>query len=302
MSFRKGLLELPDPREVEALVGFVPAGRRTLHEWPLSCVELISSEPFGGEEAERGADYRILKSQLARASAEGAFYRYAKKIGGHPLLLDLPECGEKAGSAGAKSAGGTEWLVLPYCPGKAEDWTALSNEALRARVRELSASFRPLDGAPVFIDWTDRGRFLEDLEADLAALVSGGGEDPDLLTGEERDELFRRIERDAAVCWSEEIPVGLLHGDLKGDNLLVSGPGGSNVKVIDWQRPMRAPLPLEEELSLLLTRPESRSSGSFHRLACAAEAHWYAWAWRTCLPWPFVRANAVKYARMCLRG
>ncbi|MBQ3860317.1 MAG: hypothetical protein II779_07300, partial [Clostridia bacterium] len=66
--------------------------------------------------------------------------------------------------------------------------------------------------------------------------------------------------------------------------------------------PMRAPLPLEEELSLLLTRPESRSSGPFHRLACAAEAHWYAWAWRTCLPWPFVRMTAVKYARMCLRG
>ena len=172
----------------------------------------------------------------------------------------------------------------------------------QARVRELSASFQLLDGAPVFIDWTDRERFLEDLEADLAALVSGGGEDPDLLTGEERDELFYRIEGDAAVCWAEEIPVGLLHGDLKGDNLLVSGPGGSGVKVIDWQRPMRAPLPLEEELSLLLTRPEIPSSGPFHRLACAAEVHWYAWAWRTCLPWPFVRMTAVKYARMCLRG
>ena len=88
MSFRKGLLELPDSREVEALVGFVPAGRRTLHEWPLSCVELISSEPFGGEEAEGGAVFWILKSQLARASVEGAFYRYAKKIG--------PVCAESA--------------------------------------------------------------------------------------------------------------------------------------------------------------------------------------------------------------
>ena len=67
MSVKKGLLHLPDARDLGELLRLSPgteAGitRKVLHEWPLSCVELVTEEGTGRR--------WVVKSQLAEASVE----------------------------------------------------------------------------------------------------------------------------------------------------------------------------------------------------------------------------------------
>ena len=193
--------------------------------------------------------------------------------------------------------------MLPYAEGEPEEWGSLSDGGVRERSRELNALFRELDGAPVFADWSRHELFAADIREILPSLARGK-DNPRGLTEDGIGRLLRWTEEDARALWSDGIPVGLNHGDLKGDNLILSPGGRGSSYVIDWQRPLCAPLPLEPALSLLLVRPDTDAanqlSDPFFRLACALEMRWYAWAWQTCLPWPFVRAMAVKYAGMCI--
>ena len=254
--------------------------RRLLHEWPLSRVELAAFPELPG------APRRIVKTQLALASAEGDFYGFADPVfrKGRDGIR-IPEL------LGREAAGDSEWLILSHEPGEPEDWSGLSSDGIRERVRRIGAVLQSpeFQNAPVFTDWSTPERFAADLTEDIPALLSGGAENPERIPAWAAGK--------GGICW--ESPSGLLHGDLKADNLL-TGEGGT--VLLDWQRPMRGPLPLEAELSVLLERgvPEPVSpapaDAPFTALACFSLSHWYAWAWRTCLPWPFVLGQAVKYA------
>ena len=290
MSVKNGLLTLPEDGDLLRIPGFCPDGipagetpcltRTLLHEWPLSRVELAAFPELPG------TPRRIVKTQLALASAEGDFYRFAgplfREIRGD---LRIPEL------LGRESAGDSEWLILSHEPGEKEVWSCLSPDGIRERVRRIGEVLQMpiLKEAPVFTDWSAPERFAADLTEDIPALLSGGMKNPERIPD--------WAAGNGGICW--ESPCGLLHGDLKADNLL-TGEGGT--VLLDWQRPMRAPLPLEAELSVLLERglPEPGSPAPadrpFAALACFSLSHWYAWAWRTCRPWPFVLGQAVKYA------
>ena len=295
MSVKNGLLTVPEDGDLLRIPGFCPAGipegedtvrvvRTLLHEWPLSRVELAEFPDLPG------APGRIVKTQLSAASAEGEFYRYAgPRFRGSRGGLRMPEL------LGRAAFGDCECLILSREAGEPEDWSGLTSDGIRERVRRIGAVLQLPDSerAPVFTDWSTPERFSADLWEDVPALLTGGVCDPERIP--------ERAERGCAACW--EAPVGLLHGDLKADNLLTAG---DDAVLLDWQRPARGPLPLEEELSVLLERglPEDGKPGGalfsagnrFAALACFFEAHWYAWAWRTCLPWPFVLGQAVRYA------
>ena len=138
--------------------------------------------------------------------------------------------------------------------------------------------FAEYGDAPVFFDLSTPDKLAALTDELLPVLAEGEARDP-----------ARRVRENLAAWY--DAPVGLLHGDLKGENILAAA-GGSFV--IDWQRPVLGPLPLEEELALLLA---GRESGGVHAgLARLFLACWYGWAWRTCLPVPFVRGMARKYA------
>ena len=220
----------------------------------------------------------ILKVSSRAESVERAFYRAVLS----PLLPALLAEGE---------AGDTDWLVLEYVDGQPEDWTGLSDEAIRRRAMELNAQFQSFADAPVFLDWSAYEAFAVDFLGEISPLVGHGGRGS--ITGEELDRLKEWAEGPARSLWEEE--TGLIHGDLKADNLLA----GDRLTVLDWQRPMRAPLPLEGALALTLTGREDPTP--FGRLACAAEARWFAWAYRACLPYPFVLGQAIRYARAAIR-
>ena len=309
MSIKKGILNLPDDPERTALLSaaeWETKDARVLHEWPLSRVEeTAAAVRQRGSEGDARLIRCVVKSQAAEASAECAFYR---RYGGYRFAEDgffIPEA-LGIGSSPEVMPGTvpTDWLILPMLEGETEDWSSLTDAEIRARVRHVNAMFqiRDFEDAPVFTDWRTHGRFAEALEEDLPVFTEGG------LTDAETEAARERIRGELRSCW--EAPVGFLHGDLKGENLMRTDPAdmpehqaAGRIAVLDWQRPMRAPLPLEEELSLLLSDRGGSGEGgetAFRALACFSLAHWYALAFRRWIPYPFVGGMAAKYVRMGL--
>ena len=303
MSEKKnGLLTPPSDGDLFRIPGFPGRGadgggtlriaaRTILHEWPLSRVERVDLASAGADSVRRCV---IVKSQLSVSSVEAAFYRVLRARTEDCILPGGIRLPRFLGASFAEDLQ-TDWTVLSFEEGEAESWDGLTDGEIRTRVRELSRAFQSFakEDVPVFADWSRHERFAADMERIFPALVSRDGEGG----LDESTSLRRLIEGPLRSCWDS--PVGLLHGDLKADNLIRT-PGGGTV-VLDWQRPMKAPLPLEEELSLLLeNRPPDSAPTPFRRLACLTLSHWYAWACLTCLPYPFVRGMAVRYAEMSL--
>ena len=232
--------------------------RTVLHEWPLSRIERLKTEAGGTV---------ILKTQRAEASVERDFYRRVR----HPSLLRPLADG---------SLDGEDWMALPDLGDTAEDWSSLTDGEIRTRVRGWQRVIAEYGDAPAFFDLSTP----EKLTALTDELL------PVLTEDEEGARDLAQKVRERLGAWYDA-PTGLLHGDLKGENILASAEGSF---VIDWQRPLLGPLPLEEELALLLA---GRESAEVHAgLARLFLACWYGWAWKTCLPVPFVRGMAQKYA------
>jgi len=68
--------------------------------------------------------------------------------------------------------------------------------------------------------------------------------------------------------------VGLIHGDLKKDNILITDTG---IVILDWQRPMRAPLIIDRVTCGLENDPRAV------HLAKAFETYWLLYAFERCL-------------------
>lgn len=131
------------------------------------------------------------------------------------------------------------------------------------------------------------GEPVAELTQVLPVLRDGG------LSEVETDGLTAWMETRGRRCWDG--PVGLLHGDLKGENVLQDGRGGCYL--IDWQRPLFGPLALEESIALLLAERPGNPENALDILVRLYIAFWYGWAFQTCLPIPFVQGVGVKYAR-----
>ena len=241
MSITVDMLTIPDSAELAQLLQAQVLERKRLHYWPLSLIEEI-----------RTPDRRyILKSQRSCAGVERGFYRSAQ----HPMIL-VPYA--------EGTVGNCDYLILPYAEGSTEDWGGLSDDEIRARVRQLSREFQQLGSVPVFFDFSTHDRFAAALEDIRAALRSGG------LSGAEFERIMSWLRGTGKTCWNA--PVGLLHGDLKGENILRHVDG--TICVIDWQRPLYGPLPLEESIALLLENRAAASDSAFDVLAQLYLAHW----------------------------
>ena len=260
MPIQDGLLTVLANEDLSRLLGEDIKTRTSIHAWPLSRVDKI----------ETATRTYALKTQLSSSSVERQFYRAVNS----PLLLSPVLEGEICSC---------DFLLLPWLDCPSESWEGLSDYGVRARVREVSAATQEFASAPVYFDYSSPALLLDAFHDIKSTLTDGG------FSAEEADKLESWLAGDAHICYTGEI--GLLHGDLKPENLKGS-------IVLDWQRPMRAPLILEEELALRLT--ERNSSGNAAALASFVLSHWYAHAYTRFLPYPFVRSAAIQYARECL--
>lgn len=212
--------------ELSRALGAGIVERRTIHEWPLSCVQRLSLD-----------DGRTLiyKSQLP-PTVEAAFYADAVSplLPGHQSLGKLGACDTLV----------LDWIEAPLLRDVARRDTEMVEHGRRliARIGEIRSE-RGGD-LPAYLDVGS----IEAWRGNAATAM----EKLRTLAGDGR---FRAIDPDAVRAvgsWSTAREVlaaasassRLTHGDLKGDQVFVTSDG---YRVIDWQRPVIAP----EEIDLV---------------------------------------------------
>jgi hypothetical protein len=211
-------LVMHDDGELAAHLGSAVVGRKTLHEWPLSCVQRLAL-----------ADGRrlIYKSQSAPPSVEAAFYRAA----GSPMLVEAEVIHE---------ADGHVCMLLECIHGPRAETAGLAEEEAVRLGRELLAQIAELEGPlPCFLDVGTEDKWRA-VMARTFELVRGFVADGTYTVADEA--AVRELERAAeceAVLASFADDTGLIHSDMTADNVFVL-PDGS-LKLIDWQYPRCGP-------------------------------------------------------------
>lgn len=213
-------LRLHTDTELGSLLGEQVTARRTLHEWPLSCVHQIRT---------RSGGCWIYKS-AAGPTLESEFYASARS----PLLVRAETVYRDACHS---------CLLMPYidaprlaaCDLKAEELLNVA-EAITQEIQHIKGDL------PAYVDicgeskWGSFGRRLVLLLSDMVA-------DGTFL--EVRQSHVAQVA--AALAWPGVVstaagPSAYGHGDLSVENLFVTADG---YRLIDWQRPVVGPIGLD---------------------------------------------------------
>lgn len=219
-------LWLHTDEELGACLGVELSTRRTLHEWPLSCVQQLDL-----------ADGRrlIYKVQTRGPTVEPEFYAEASSplLPAHQILC----CDE------SQVVMLIDFIDAPVLSGL----SLTEAEAIR-HIDGLLTQVRDIAGhPPVYVDigtvalWRHFARtVIEGLSELMAKGVFRS------VSGQHADALHAWSERKDVLEAIERRP-GLSHGDAKGDNFFVLPDG---YLVVDWQRPRRAPEGVDKAAAL----------------------------------------------------
>ena len=229
-------LHLHDNDELGAILRAKIVERRTLHEWPLSCVELVITE--------EGTKW-IYKSQFG-PTVESQFYANAKSR----LLI--------AGKTLYKSESGFVNMLFEFIDAPRIADLNLSDHAMLAAWNDLSQGIAGMEGKlPSYHDISEKKLWKELMETMLERLeklvFQASFQRVDTLA-------LRRLR---TWVFHEEVVaalgknVGFVHNDLSRDNIFVLPDG---YRLIDWQRPVIGPRELD--LAALLTSL-NREAGRF---------------------------------------
>jgi hypothetical protein len=210
-------LLMHDDEELEQILHAEIIERRTLHEWPLSCVEqLLTSE----------GNKWVYKSQFG-PTVEPSFYTNARS----GLLV--------AGKTLHTSEAGFVNMLFEFIEAPPIVDLNLSNDAIITAGKDIIKSIAEIGGKlPYYLDISEKKLWEELMETmleELGKLISQG--------------IFRVVDTSALHnlrkwAFSEEVlsalerNVGLVHNDLSGDNVFVVANG---YRIIDWQRPVLGP-------------------------------------------------------------
>jgi len=209
-----------DDDELADLVGAPLEERVTIHEWPLSSVERITTE-----EGRR----LIYKSQCG-PTVEPEFYARARSS-----LLPWATTLYRTESHSCMLI---ECLDAP----RLQDVTLKGDDAERVALAVL-AEIADVEGdLPYILDVSDEGKWLAFVESTLRELQ--GLVDDGKLKQVTRESV-RMLDRSARlpqVIEAVSINPGLMHGDLGRDHVFICDGG---YKIIDWQRPIYGPRGLE---------------------------------------------------------
>src|SRR5215216_823953 len=214
-------LQLHDNVELEEILRVKIIQRRTLHEWPLSCVEQVITN--------EGRKW-IYKSQFG-PTVEPQFYANAKS----KLLV--------AGKTLYQSESGFVNMLFEFIEAPHIAELNLSDHAMIATWNNLSQGIAKIEGKlPYYHDISEKKLWKELMETmldNLEKLVFQGS--------------FQRVDKLALQKlrkWSfhEEVMaalgknVGFVHNDLSNDNIFMMPDGYC---IIDWQRPVIGPTELD---------------------------------------------------------
>ena len=218
-------LTLHDDAELGALLGSPVCQRQTLQEWPLSCVQRVTT----------GDGRRMIYKAQHSPTVEPEFYANARS----GLLVSA----QTVYQSGDYSA-----MLFEYIEGPTLEQVSLPEAEILEFGRVLLQCIAHIEGQlPYHLDvsterkWQEyMGRILKDLQG----LIQAG------IFQIVKPQSLARLERWAfcePVLATFRAGTGYVHHDLAGDNvfLLSDGP-----RVIDWQRPILAPTALDFALLL----------------------------------------------------
>jgi hypothetical protein len=224
-------LWLHSSHEISEMLSVEIAERITLHEWPLSCVQLLRLA---------NGSQLIYKSQLRATTVEPEFYDTAQRdqtVNASHCLSRLP----RANLLGTlhNSVGMTfEYIDAP----RFEDFQLNEAEIVDHGNRLLSDIRQFPSDLPVYIDISSLGKWSTLVQETIILLDSLITSGQFQLTTSAAVQLLAEWSRSNSVRTALQSPSCLNHGDLGGDNVFVI-PGG--YKIIDWQRPVRGPAELD---------------------------------------------------------
>lgn len=214
-------LRLHDNVELEEILRAKIVERRTLHEWPLSCVEQIITN--------EGRKW-VYKSQFG-PTVEPQFYANARS----KLLV--------AGKTLYKSESGFVNMLFEFIEAPRIKDLNLSDHAIVVAWNNISQSIAKIEGKlPYYHDISEKNRWKELMETmleNLEKVVSQG-------SFQRIDKIALRklrkwaFHREVVVALGKNI--GFVHNDLSSDNVFVMPDG---YRVIDWQRPVIGPNELD---------------------------------------------------------
>jgi hypothetical protein len=209
-------LLLHEDEELAALLGTRLASRRTVHEWPLSCVQRLEL-----------ADGRVYAYKSQRPpTVEGEFYDVARS----PLLpraRTLYQGGEHL------------CLLLDWIDAPRVEQLGLSAPEALALGRELSHQIARIEGRlPYVLDISSEAKWAQAVAETLKEwrnlVQSEAFVETDMGTIARVGEDAQRTSIRRTIRQSP----GYVHGDLAGDNVFAAEDG---YRVIDWQRPLLGP-------------------------------------------------------------
>ncbi|HEU0294807.1 MAG TPA: phosphotransferase [Anaerolineales bacterium] len=202
--------------ELERILQIRIATRETIHDWPLSTVQRITTED----------GYSIIYKVQHLAMVEPRFYRSATS----KLLPKSEDLG---------AIHGCQAMIFEFIDGERLAECNVDEAGLIRIGRELQTEIQDIKGdLPLFRDIGNRQKWIGFAESVLIRLA---------------DLMERRIFQNVSTSlvqelrdWAYQSAVVdivnkescLTHGDLNGENIFVLPDG---YKLIDWQRPCRAP-------------------------------------------------------------
>lgn len=214
-------LLLHDDAELSSILNCAVVQRTTLHEWPLSCVQRVSCED--------GQTY-IYKVQ-SPPTVEPAFYENARS----PLLVSAQVIADNT-------------LIMEDIQAPHLNDVALSDAAKLAAVDDIVRQISQIEGdLPSVADLRTESAwaaYVETIVSDINMLIEEGKfQQVTQLMGD----TLKKHADSSAVMNSFSGEMGLVHGDLWGENVLVTSDG---YRVIDWQRPIFGPTALDRSTLL----------------------------------------------------
>lgn len=246
--------------EAEERLGHKIINREKLHHWPLSWVEKWTLD---------NGEIVVYKSQCSAASVQKAVYETVQA----PFLLPLLY---------AESCRGCDMLLFPYCP-PSDETIDLSASALMKLTYQCSKWLQEIDSMPVFFDLFSPEKLI--LQTENVCRTTLEKRHPTELS-----HFFNWLETQAPRFYANE-SIGYVHGDIHVSNLVWQS---DTVRyILDWQRPMLAPLALEQALAFRLAG-YNMPDKIWESLALVCHLLWFSWAYGHVLPIPPVQQTAEK--------
>ena len=219
-------LILHSNNELSELLGKTVSSRKTLHEWPLSCVQQLVLQD---------GSKLVYKTQLP-PTVEPGFYEAAKTslLPQYRLLSKMGQCETMT----------LEWIDAPLLSNVATEENSILAYG-KAVIEQIGA----IEGTlPVYLDIGSQQAWIQTVQDMCEKLQT--------LIQHKQFVLVKPPVIEQLQEWANSKPVidavgtgaRVIHGDLKADQIFVTEDG---FRVIDWQRPVMAP-PETDLVSLLV--------------------------------------------------